>query len=323
MSDQTKEMNRMKRFLAAVALAFAAVGIAVIPMDAEAGRKLGGGKSFGMQRDSNVMKRDATPDAPSSPAAAAPAQRPGMAGSTAPAAQPQRSWLGPLAGLAAGLGLGALLAGSGLGGMMGTLLMGLLIAAAVFMVLRMLRGRSAPAPQSSPMQYAGAGAPAREPVRLEPTSGVTDPVPGIRPSTSAGATVSPHSGTGGKIPADFDVEAFVRNAKLNFVRLQAAFDAGNADDLREFTTPEVFAELKLQLTERSAGSQPTDVVALEAEVLDVTSEASRHVVSVRFQGQLREDRDAPLQAFDEVWHLTKPVSGGGWVVAGIQQMETA
>lgn len=316
----------MRRFLAAVALAFASVGLAVIPLDAEAGRKLGGGKSFGMQRDGNVMKRDATPDAPAAPAAAAPAQRPGMAGNAAtPAAQPQRSWLGPLAGLAAGLGLGALLSGTGFGGMLGTLLMGLLIAGAVFMVLRMLRGRSAPTQQASPMQYAGAGAPApiREPVRLEPTGGVTDPVPGIRPSAPVGATVSAHSGTSGRIPADFDVEAFVRNAKLNFVRLQAAFDAGNTDDLREFTTPEVFAELKMQLSERSAGLQPTDVVALEAEVLDVTSEAARHIVSVRFHGQLREDRDASLQAFDEVWHLTKPVSGGGWVVAGIQQLEAA
>jgi len=314
----------MKRFLAAVALAFASVGLAVIPMDAEAGRKLGGGKSFGMQRDGNAMKRDATPDAPTAPAAAAPAQRPGATGA-APAAQPQRSWLGPLAGLAAGLGLGALLSGTGFSGMLGTLLMGLLIAGAVFMLLRVLRGRSNSTQQASPVQYAGAGAlaPIREPVRLEPTGGVTDPVPGIRPSASVGPTVSAHSGTGGRIPADFDVEAFVRNAKLNFVRLQAAFDAGNADDLREFTTPEVFAELKMQLSERSAGLQPTDVVALEAEVLDVTSETSRHVVSVRFHGQLREDRGAPLQAFDEVWHLTKPVSGGGWVVAGIQQMEAA
>lgn len=86
----------------------------------------------------------------------------------------------------------------------------------------------------------------------------------------------------------------------------------------------MFAELKLQLDERGHGSQHTEVVELQAEVLDVTTEPTRYVVSVRYHGQLREEPDAgPPQAFDEVWHLTKPVSGGGWVVAGIQQLEAA
>lgn len=320
----------MKRFLAAASLAALALGLTVTSLDADAARRLGGGKSFGMQRDNSVMKRDAAPAAPAAPpTSAAPAQRPGAAAApAAPAAQPKRSWLGPLAGLAAGLGIGALLSGSGFGGMMGTLLMGLLIAAAVFMVLRLLRGRQqTPAgagPGPSPLQYAGAGAPAAAPMRLEPTTGVSDPVPGIRPSASPSSAVSAYSPSPGSIPADFDVEGFLRNAKLNFVRLQAAFDAGNADDLRQFTTPEVFAELKLQLDERGRSKQQTDVVELQTEVLDVTTEPTRYVVSVRYRGALREESGAAPQPFDEVWHLTKPVSGsGGWVVAGIQQMETA
>lgn len=320
----------MKRFLAAASIAAIALSLTVTSMDADAARRLGGGKSFGMQRDNSVMKHDAAPAAPvAPPASAAPAQRPGAA--TAPAAPaPQRSWLGPLAGLAAGLGIGALLSGSGFGGMMGTLLMGLLIAAAVFMVIRLLRGRQqAPAGAGpSPLQYAGAGAPAAAPMRLEPSAGVSDPVPGIRPSASVGSTVSAYSpnpaSNQASIPADFDVEGFLRNAKLNFVRLQAAFDAGNADDLRQFTTPEVFAELKLQLDERGRSKQQTDVVDLQTEVLDLTTEPTRYVVSVRYHGALREEAGAAPQPFDEVWHLTKPVSGsGGWVVAGIQQMETA
>ena len=316
----------MKRFLTAAAVAALALGLTVTSMDAEA-RRFGGGKSFGMKRDNALMKRDAAPASPAAPpTSAAPAQKPGAAANPdTPPAQPARSWLGPLAGLAAGLGLGALLSGSGFGGMLGTLLMGLLIAAAVFMVLRLLRSRqTSAAAGQSPLQYAGANAPASQPIRLEPGAGVSDPVPGIRPSASIGPAVSAYSGNPPTIPADFDVAVFLRNAKLNFVRLQAAFDAGNGEDLRQFTTPEVFAELKLQLDERGHGSQHTEVVELQAEVLDVTTEPTRYVVSVRYHGQLREEPDAgPPQAFDEVWHLTKPVSGGGWVVAGIQQMEAA
>ena len=48
-------------------------------------------------------------------------------------------------------------------------------------------------------------------------------------------------------------------------------------------------------------------------------ENARYIVSVRFTGRVQEDGAAP-ESIDEVWHLTKPLSGnGGWVLAGIQQ----
>jgi predicted lipid-binding transport protein (Tim44 family) len=124
------------------------------------------------------------------------------------------------------------------------------------------------------------------------------------------------------LPAGFDAEAFVRQAKLNFIRLQAASDVGNLDDIREFTTPEMYAEIKLQMSERGDAAQRTEVTMLNADVLDCVEEANRYLVSVRFHGLIREDKDAPAVDFDEVWHLTKPADGkGGWAVAGIQQMQ--
>ena len=39
-------------------------------------------------------------------------------------------------------------------------------------------------------------------------------------------------------------------------------------DIRSFTTPEMFAEIKMNFTERAGASQETDVVAIDAEVLD-------------------------------------------------------
>lgn len=56
-------------------------------------------------------------------------------------------------------------------------------------------------------------------------------------------------------PAGFDAEAFIRTAKVNFIRLQAANDAGNLDDIREFTSPEMFAEIKMQMGERGQAKQ--------------------------------------------------------------------
>ena len=83
----------------------------------------------------------------------------------------------------------------------------------------------------------------------------------------------------------------------------------------------MFAELKMQLAERGKAEQRTDVVELNAEVVEVAEEAGRYVVSVRFNGLLREEAGGAPNHFDEIWHLTKPVAGGsGWVVAGIQQV---
>jgi predicted lipid-binding transport protein (Tim44 family) len=95
------------------------------------------------------------------------------------------------------------------------------------------------------------------------------------------------------IPADFDVEGFLRQAKLNFVRLQAANDRGDMDDIREFTAPELFAEIRMQFQERGGKVQETDVMQLDAELLEVVTEDKRHIASVHFSGQLREDGAAP------------------------------
>ncbi|HVL59347.1 MAG TPA: Tim44-like domain-containing protein, partial [Burkholderiaceae bacterium] len=127
-----------------------------------------------------------------------------------------------------------------------------------------------------------------------------------------------------QVPAGFDVEGFLRNAKVYFIRLQAAFDAADLNDLREFTSPQMFAELKMQIDERRGAANVTEVVALDAELLGVHSSEHEHLASVRFTGLIREAAGATAQPFDEAWNFTRPAhGGGGWVLAGIQQLESA
>ena len=278
----------MKRLFTAVFIAFIALVVNV--GDAEAAR-LGGGRSIGMQRRA-VTPQQVTPPARQ----AAPAQ-----------VQPQkRSWMGPIAGLAAGLGLAALFSHLGLGAEFANFVMLMLLVMAASFVFRLLRRpqQVPPGQTNGPMQYAG----------VTPT-GTSTAHPGYAGSDGAMA------GAASAIPADFDSESFLRVAKLNFVRLQAANDAGNLADLREFVSPEIFAEIKLQLEERGKVAQQTDVVTLNASLLEVVTDGPRHIASVHFNGMIREDANAPAAAFDEVWNLTKPVDGSsGWVVAGIQQL---
>jgi predicted lipid-binding transport protein (Tim44 family) len=270
--------------------------------NAEAAKRLGGGKSFGMQRQ-------ATPPAQTPTAAPATAKAPAAA--AAPQAQPKRSWMGPLAGLAAGLGLAALASHFGFGEELASMLMIGLLVMAVMVVVGMIMRRRAAAQQpamaaSGPMHYSGSA---------------TDAARGYEVTIPGSAAAAASAAGARNIPADFDVAGFVRNAKVHFIRLQAANDAANLDDIREFSTPEMFAELKMNVSERGGAAQETDVVSIEADVLEVVEEGTRYIASVRFVGQVREERNGPLEAVDEIWHLVKPRDGGGWLLAGIQQTQ--
>ena len=200
------------------------------------------------------------------------------------------------------------------------LIIGLLVMAVMVVVGLIMRRRAAAqaATGAGGLQYAAAGSDSATARRsfdqpLLPSSGAAEPQAVAAAASSAGA---------GNIPADFDAAGFVRNAKVSFIRLQAANDAGNLDDIRDFTTPEMFAEIRMNIAERGNVSQETDVVSIDAQVLDVAEEAARYVVSVRFTGLIREDKDAAAEPVDEIWHMVKPRDGrGGWVLAGIQQVQ--
>lgn len=292
---------------------------ATLPLDADA-KRMGGGKSSGLQRS---MPARTAPDAPpAKPAQPAQAQQaaPNAAAAAPAAAAPKRNWLGPIAGLAAGLGIAALLSHFGMGEGLASAVTMLLLAAAAFFVIRFLLRRFAGG--GAARQLAGAGAPAHwqtqqpmqrqasEPQRVEPV---------LPPAPAAGAAAA--GVTRAFVPAAFDAEGFARIAKTIFIRLQAANDAADLDDLRRFTTPELFASLRLDIQERDTTAQHTDVVRVEADVLDVANEPERQIVSVRFHGDVVEERGAAPVAFNEVWHLVRPHDGSrDWAIAGIEQL---
>jgi predicted lipid-binding transport protein (Tim44 family) len=279
----------MKRFV--ILLSIVLTSLSLLATSAEA-RRFGGGGSFGKQRTMSAPVQK-TP-------AAAPA--PGTPGQPAAAPQPAGNrWLGPLAGLAIGAGLGAMFAGSGLGGGMGSILMMILAGVAIMFVISMFRRKQQPA-----LQYAGAGA---------PYGGTQQPAS----QPLGGGAASPSAS--GNIPADFPVESFLRNSKTSFIRLQAANDRKDLNDIREYTTPEMFAEISMQLQERDYTPQKTDVVSVNAELLEVNNENDFAIASVRMSGQLRENNGAP-DSFDEIWHVQKNLKDekSVWLLAGIQQV---
>ena len=259
-------------------------------------KRMGGGKSFGMQRDN--IGQSAAPRAPSQ------AQTPAAPGG-APAPAAGNRWLGPLAGLAAGGLLASLFMGHGFDGIkFFDILLMVGLAAAVFFVIRALRRPAQPQPLRN-VQYAGHG---NNVPQYEPTLGGGAPV-----NAAVSAPVSQAR------PSWFDEQNFLRTAKSHFIRLQAASDKGDLADIREYTTPEVFAEGAMQIQERNGAASNTEVLTLNAQLLDFLTEGDHYIASVRFYGTIRED-GAATESFDEIWHIQRAVAGdNNWYIAGIQQ----
>lgn len=332
--------------------ALLACTLALAAIDADAARRLGGGRSVGKQ-SGNVTQREAAPQAPATPGvnqganqgaaqqspAAAPAAR---AGQPAAAAQaPRRNWGGMLGGLAAGLGLAWLANALGFGAEFAQFMLFALLALVIMLLVGMvMRRRAAPAAENRSFAFAGAGAPAEraEPPRQYSPDKVGNDAsarpweqgasaPEGRPGggVQIGSALA-GSAAGWGIPAGFDVAGFVDAARGNFITLQDAWDRADMATLRSMMTDDMVGEIHQQLKEREAqrGGQPnrTEVVMLDAQLLGIEDLDDAYMASVEYSGMIREEPSAGPSPFREVWNMTKPKDGrSGWLVAGVQALQ--
>jgi predicted lipid-binding transport protein (Tim44 family) len=314
--------------------------LALGSLNAEAARRMGGGKSIGQQSGQVTKREAAAPAAPAQNAAAANAAKPAAAPA---AAAPKKPWGAMLGGLAAGLGLAWLAHSLGMGGAFGNVLMVLLIGVAVMAVIGMFMRsrRNAESGNQGGFAYQGAGASADQPASLKqynpekvgndasarPWESQNTRFDSSSVEASSGSMIG--SALGGNqtwgIPAGFDVDSFVTAAKRNFVTLQDAWDRSDISMLRSMMTDTMVAEIRSQLAERESQfpGQPnkTEVVMLEAQLLGIEEQADAYLASVEFNGMIREDASAGPSSFREVWNMTKSKQGGGWLVAGVQALQ--
>ncbi len=321
------------RFVAAALIAISGAALVTASFDAEA-RRAGGGSSVGRQSSNVTQQRQATTPpaaanntagATAAPAAAGPATA-GAAGAAAKSGASR--WLGPIAGIAAGLGIAALLSSMGLSGAFAEFLSSALLIAvvvfAVMFIIRRLRG-AAPRPATQGA-FGGAnnapGEPQQQPMwreTLKPATPAAAPIAAVAAAEPVAAMPKAGDDNNWFVPGDFDTPNFLKQAKDQFVRIQAVWDSGSTDRLRDYLTDDLITELKPQLTERGAAPNKTEVVLLNAELLGIETVSDGHLASVRFSGMLREAPGAEAFRFEEVWNLFKPANGG-WLLAGIQQI---
>jgi predicted lipid-binding transport protein (Tim44 family) len=318
----TQLMNQIRRTAGAVTRGTAALGLAgllalgaVASNDAEA-KRVGGSQSMGRQSQAAPQSGQAQRGQQAQPAQQA---------AQTPAAAAGNRWMGPLAGLAAGLGIAALLSSFGLGeGLAQMLSNALLIGAVVFagmMLFRFIANRRRP-----DLAY-GSGA-----ANQQQTKGTQLPnqIGRVSPEAKFGnwgrAATGSTAGAGAVSAAEFapgpDQLAFLASAKDMFMRLQSAWDRNEQGDMFELTTPQMFMRLKQDLEARGRAPSVTEVTQLDAEVLSKESNADETLVSVRFYGQMREDDAPTAQPFQEIWNMVRSAQGDqAWRLAGIQQMD--
>ena len=295
-------MNVKTLFTAALTLLVAGLLALPQPADARMGRGGNVGKQYSTPAQSPggaaSQSQAQRPAAPTSAAAAA--QRPGAAGGAS-------RWLGPLAGLAAGGLLASLFFGGAFEGLqvMDFLLIALLVIGGVLIFRAIRRNRAANLPAPA---YGRTGA---------------HPQAAFRPADRApvAGMASPRGENGAEAPAWFDAPAFIAGAKGHYLRLQAAWDKADFNDIREYCTPDMVSELQRERAGLT-GPQYTEVVSLEAVLAAVRRDGDQVVASIQFSGLVREEPGGPAEPFRELWHVqhTWASPAGDWYLSGIQQV---
>ena len=221
---------------------------------------------------------------------------------------PMGRWGGMLGGMLMGGLIGSLLFGGG-NAWGGPGLMDLvLIGGGLFLLFRFLRARrmatDSPA-AGGPMSFdrgpsQGWGTSGYDPAAQATTAAAEQPV----------------------LPPGFDEKEFLKGAKTIYTRLQASWDKRDLDDIRQFTSTEVFEEIR-----RQAQADPTpgktELLLINPRILEVRETDGQTIASVLYDVMMRENREEMTKQVRELWHFSRKANtpDAFWALEGIQQVE--
>jgi len=294
-------------------------------------KRFGGGGSFGYNKQVAPKSFKKTPEAPK----AAPATTGSKAGAATRPASGASKWLGPLAGLAAGGLLAAMIFGDGFEGLqIFDILLFALIAFVLFKLFtRKVQGNQQQAYERT-SQQAYSQPETKQNHNPQPnayretqndtvsshTTATNGSIFGADLEDGVGQGVSQNAQFLNEVPAWFDEQGFVEGAKSHFMTLQKAWDNVDLSEMESYCTPELFSALQKELRGVQAGDNHTVVDTLDAEIAAMAVDGEYFIVSMRFTGFIQEDAVQGAHAFNEIWHIRRLANDeGNWQVAGIQQ----
>jgi len=273
--------------------------------DAAEAARLGGGKSFG-SKPSYQRSAPATTPSPASPqvSPSQPAQQRPIAG---PTPSPMGRWGGMLGGLLMGGLIGSMLFGGGHAYGGPGLFDILLIGGGLFLLYRFLRARRMATASAAP-----AGSMSFE--RSPSSWGASGHTPAVEPATTAAGQPT--------LPPGFDAEDFLKGAKAIYTRLQASWDKRDIEDIRQFVSPEVLAEINQQIQEDPQPGK-TELLLINPSILEVREVGNQTIVSALYDVMMRENGTEMTKQVRELWHFSRDTQKpeAFWMLEGIQQVE--
>ena len=115
----------------------------------------------------------------------------------------------------------------------------------------------------------------------------------------------------------------MKGAKAVYQRLQNSWDKRDLNDIRTFTSQEVYTFIEEQYkNDPTPGT--TEILLINGELLEVKTTGNQTVATVYFDVLMRENPSSQdTEQVREVWHFSKydNQSGDNWVLEGIQQLE--
>jgi len=315
-------VSNMKKQTGIIAFLLITLSLALGSISDADAKRFGGGSSFGSRSSySTPYQRPAAPA--SRPTQQQPAAQPAQANK--PGWANRSGLMGMLGGLALGGLLGSMLGGHGFSGIN---FMDILIFGGIaFLLYKLFVRKQAGAAQPAYQRTAHNGhddvvANHEQPSQTGSSGFNTDvlfnknkPAP-----TSGGDQFTPQNVA--SVPAGFDQQAFLAGAKIAFGTLQKAWDERDLAEIRSLCTDKVFAEIQDQI-KASNTENHTEILKLEAELLEVREVGSELEATVMFDSFMREDVNARAEQVREVWHFIKPKNSiqPKWYLDGIQQLE--
>ncbi len=134
---------------------------------------------------------------------------------------------------------------------------------------------------------------------------------------------SPAPETSSQEGQEFDEQEFLQGARAVYARLQEAWDDRDIEDIANFTSPELLEKLR-ERSRKDSKRGRTELLLINAKLMDRRQEGSRETASVDFDVLLREggtDRE-PHQS-REVWHFARDRQdrNTSWRLESIEQLE--
>ena len=308
----------MNKYTSIITLFLIALSINLSAVSEADAKRFGGGSSFGGRSSySAPYNRSAIPPTRSANQQQATTQnqttRQGMANR------------GGLMGMLGGLALGGLLGSLFFGGVFENFnFMDILVFGGIAFLLYKLFAAKTNANQRT--AYHRSTTPYQEPENYDnkPAGFNTDILfkKSNNPSSEQNPQINTDANGNIAIPAGFDQQAFLSGAKIAFTLLQKAWDNRDLAEIRGLSTDKVFAEIQAQI-KASTSENHTDILKLEAELLEVREMGSDLEATVFFDSIMREDINAQTEQIKEIWHFVKPKNSlqPKWLLNGIQQLE--